>query len=131
MRCIIAGTRKVTNYGLLLRALDECGWRDEITSVVSGCAKGGDLLGETWATSQGLPILRHPANWRRDGRAAGPLRNTEMVKNADALIALWDGASNGTRDVIMKARAAGLRVFVLEYKKEEETGLVVKRTLYS
>lgn len=87
-----------------------CGWRPSV--VISGCAPGVDGLGEEWAKSQGLPIERFPADWKRLKRAAGPIRNGQMADAAQALVAVWDGQSPGTKDMIRKARAKGLKVHV-------------------
>lgn len=64
--------------------------KDDIT-VVSGKARGADTLGEQYAKEHGYSIQYFPADWERYGKAAGYLRNTEMAKNADALVAFWTG----------------------------------------
>lgn len=65
-----------------------------------------------------MPCSIFPADWDRYGKAAGYLRNTEMAKNADALVAFWDGMSLGTRHMIETAKAHGLKVRVKRYDKE-------------
>ncbi len=52
------------------------------------------------------------ADWKRHGRAAGPIRNNEMAKMSDACIAFWDGLSPGTRSAIGRATYHGLNVQV-------------------
>ena len=54
MKTIIAGGRDCTDYSILERALQECPFK--ITSVVSGCAKGADYLGEKYAFKEGLEV---------------------------------------------------------------------------
>ncbi len=83
-----------------------------ITEVVSGCAVGVDTSGEVWARKNNRAIVRFPANWKGDGDNAGPIRNQKMVNYADALIAVWDGQSNGTRDVIDRAERKGIKIYV-------------------
>lgn len=83
-----------------------------ITEVVSGGAPGVDSLAETWAAQNGIPVKQFPADWNRYGRKAGPIRNTEMAGYAEALIAVWDGRSKGTRNIIQLVRRRGLKVFV-------------------
>lgn len=113
MRCIIAGTRTVTRPEHLREALAACGWAGEVREVVSGaCPDSPDMLGEAWAAEQRLPVRRFRPDWKGLGRAAGPIRNAEMCRNADALIALWDGRSPGTASAIRLAREHGLRVYV-------------------
>ena len=110
MRTIIAGSRKCPHYHLVCQAVEEAGW--EITTVISGCAKGVDSLGEQYAVVHGIPVERHPADWNRLGRAAGPLRNHEMAQCAEALIAVLYSGSRGTENMIQEARKAGLKIHV-------------------
>ena len=110
MKVIIAGGREVTNYELLLKAVLNAGF--DITAVVSGCARGADALGERFAAETGLDLIKFPADWNKHGRAAGPIRNAQMGDFADALIALWDGQSRGTKHMIDYATKKGLKVHV-------------------
>jgi hypothetical protein len=110
MKTIIAGSRNCTDKKHLDEALSACGWTP--TSVVSGTARGADSLGEDWATRNGVPLERFPANWNLYGRAAGFMRNEEMADHAEAIVALWDGESRGTKHMIDTARRKGLRVYV-------------------
>lgn len=112
MKLIIAGSRTITDYAFLLRALDLSGFKP--TEIVSGGCKGPDLLGERYAEENGLKIKRFLADWQAHGKAAGPIRNSQMATYADALIALWDGQSAGTADMIRKAKKRNLKVFVLQ-----------------
>lgn len=111
MKTIIAGSRTL-GAAHLASALLLCPWTHEISIVVSGCAPGIDIAGEDWAWRRRLPIERHFADWKRFGRGAGPMRNREMANSAEALLAVHDGRSPGTADMIAVARARRLRVFV-------------------
>lgn len=110
MKTIIAGSRKFTNPILLELAIEQSGI--QITTVISGCAKGADELGETWANSHDIPVLKFPAQWGKFGRCAGPIRNMEMADNADACIAIWDGESKGTKNMIDLAHKKGLLLHI-------------------
>lgn len=110
MRTIVAGSRGIDRYDIVELAIRASGF--DITELVSGTAQGVDSLGERWAEKQGIPVTRFPAYWRKQGRAAGKIRNSKMSHYADALIAIWDGQSRGTKDMIDKARYRGLRVYV-------------------
>lgn len=100
MKVIIAGSRDVKDYMLVARTVEESGWKDKITEVVSGCATGVDTLGEQWARANNIPIKEMPANWNQYGNSAGPMRNRQMAEYADAAIVIWDGKSRGTRNMI-------------------------------
>ena len=110
MRTIIAGSRSVKHYEVVRKAIRDSGF--EITKVVSGGALGADKLGEEWARDNQIPVQRFPADWTRHGKSAGPLRNIQMAENADALIAIWDGVSRGTKHMIEAAAQRGLMVHI-------------------
>ena len=115
-RVIIAGSRSFSNYELLkehcLFLLQEK-MRTHRVIIVSGHAHGADILGERFAKEQGLTVELHHAKWRALGKAAGIIRNAEMARASDALIAFWDGKSRGTAHMISFARRRGLEVSVV------------------
>ena len=117
MKVIIAGCRDVHSISVIESAINRSGYRSRITEVVSGGASGVDLLGEEWAESNGVMIAVFPAKWGVHGKAAGPIRNREMANYADALIAVWDGCSRGTKSMIEEATRKSLRVFVHEFDR--------------
>lgn len=116
MKVIVAGSREITDASIVADAIAASGF--EVTEVVSGTARGVDKLGEAWARARKIPITPFPANWNQLGKAAGVLRNAEMAKYADALVAIWDGESPGTKHMIDEATRRGLRVHVTIPKKE-------------
>ena len=77
MKTIIAGSRDITDYEELKRAVASCGW--DVTTVVSGAAHGVDRLGEIYAIEMGLPLELYPAHWNTHGRSAGYIRNGLMA----------------------------------------------------
>ena len=82
------------------------------TCIVSGTARGVDRIGEQIAADHKLAVARYPAKWKEYGPVAGHVRNGVMAANADALVAVWDGVSPGTKSMIAQARLQGLRVHV-------------------
>lgn len=88
----------------------------KVTEVVSGGAMGADSLGEAWANRRDKPITRFPADWNQHGKAAGPIRNAQMADYADCLLAVWDGTSRGTADMIEQMRKRGKPVKVVTYE---------------
>lgn len=113
MKTIIAGSRSVLEYQKIEKAISESQFF--ITEVVSGGAKGVDQLGEKYAQRHQIPIKKFLPDWNKFGRRAGPLRNTQMGDYAQALIAIWDGHSRGTKNMIEYATKKGLKVFI--YKR--------------
>ena len=116
LRVIIAGSREFNDYDLLKKTMDNvlANVRDDIT-MVCGQARGADTLGEQYAKERGYAVQYFPADWNRYGKVAGYIRNTVMAKNADALVAFWDGQSSGTRHMIQTAQSLGLKVRVKTY----------------
>lgn len=110
MRTIIAGSRDGINYDDLLSAVEQIDWNP--TVVLSGTARGADRMGERWASENNIPVEKFPADWNRYGKSAGYRRNAEMAQNADALIALWNGKSRGTKHMIDLANKAGLKIYI-------------------
>ena len=114
MRTIIAGGRECTDMAVLSAALNKCGWIP--TVILSGGARGADRLGERFAYGTATPLEIYTAQWETHGRGAGYRRNELMASKAEALIALWDGMSRGTKHMITIAKAAGLRVHIEGYQ---------------
>jgi len=108
MKVIIAGSREITNKELVFHILDSN--KSHITEVVCGMARGIDLFGKEWAIKNNIPVAEFPADWKGLGRKAGPIRNCQMAEYADALIAIWDGNSKGTKHMIDYATKKGLKV---------------------
>ena len=85
--------------------------------MVSGGAVGVDMAGEAWAEKNGIPVVRYVPSWSKHGLYAGILRNREMAQNADALLAIWDGKSRGTANMIREAKERGLKTYVYRLEK--------------
>ena len=115
-RVIIAGGRDFSDYELLSKTMKDylTSIKDDIC-VVCGQARGADTLGEQYAKEHNHSVQYYPANWKRYGKAAGYIRNTEMANNADALVAFWDGQSLGTKHMIATAIQLGLSIHVVRY----------------
>lgn len=88
-----------------------------ITEVVSGGASGVDRLSERWAKDHKIPIEVIRADWSRFGKNAGPIRNAQIIENAQAMIAVWDGLSRGTADSIARAEAKRIDTFVAQFTR--------------
>ena len=108
-RVIVAGCRNFDDYARLKAELEAYFLTLEPWEIiiVSGCADGADALGERYADEHGLKTERFPAEWERYGRAAGPKRNMQMAKAADAVVVFWDGKSRGTKNMIECAKKEG------------------------
>lgn len=84
--------------------------------VVSGTAKGGDLLGERYAIENKYSIKRFKPDWSI-GKRAGILRNIDMAKYTDivVVVAYWDGKSKGTKQMIEYCKSIGKEVYIINF----------------
>lgn len=107
MKLIIAGSRTIEDYEHFQSLMDdylrffEMHSQEPVDEIISGaCPTGVDAMGERWATEQGIPVKRFPADWKSHGKAAGPIRNAQMAEYADALFLMWDGKSRGSSSML-------------------------------
>ena len=108
---IVSGSRsfayEVSLQKEFFRRLDEfVYWTDDVVLYV-GDAVGADVLAVSWAEDRWYDRRVYDAHWADQGKAAGPLRNGRMFKDAgpEALFfAAWDGRSPGTANAITLAR---------------------------
>ena len=123
-RIIVCGGSKFDEYSLLESSLNKIfkEYSNDTIEIVSGHAKGADSLGERYANGHNLKCTIFEANWKKYGRAAGPIRNSQMLEYAKQenplVVAFWDGESHGTKDTINKAKKSNIRCEVVMYKGE-------------
>lgn len=111
MKVIIAGSRDGIKKEGVITILRNSPFR--ITEVVCGEARGVDTYGKEWAIESNIKVTSFPADWKTHGKKAGYLRNEEMAKYADVLIAIWDGESKGTKHMIDLAIKHGLQILLI------------------
>ncbi len=130
MKVLVAGSRTVNNQILVSSVIEAFlkNYNITITELVSGKARGVDTLAENWANNNGILVKPFPAKWD-DLKAPGAIirlnkygkpynvkagfdRNLLMAQYADVLIAIRDGKSKGTKDMMDQAKAHAAKVFV-------------------
>jgi len=109
----IIGSRGFNDYTLLRSVLDP--YKDVITLVVSGGAKGADSLAERWAKENGIQVKIFLPDWDKHGKKAGLLRNDDIIKNSDGVVAFWDGSSRGTQHSIELAKKQNKKIKIITY----------------
>ena len=82
--------------------------------IIHGGARGADSLAGNLATGRNWGIMRFPAQWDKYGKAAGPIRNQEMVEYGKPTLVVYfhDDIENskGTKDMITRAEKANIKV---------------------
>lgn len=114
MRILITGSRDWTDekaiaHAIAINTIGKSRWR---TTIVHGdCPTGADAIADKLAKEEGLNVESYPADWNKHGKAAGPIRNQQMVDlGADVCLAFPKGQSRGTRQCMRAAEKAGIRV---------------------
>jgi len=118
----IVGFRTFNDYALFERAIDKTLLRlsDRHNQIVfvSGGAKGADFFAKRYAKEHKIKIIEFLPDWDKHGKAAGFIRNQEIIDKSDLLIAFWDGKSRGTyhdiklMNIKSLAHIKGVRDFV-------------------
>ncbi len=122
MKVIICGSRNVSEADavfLVIDAIRESGWSNCIKEVIHGDARGIDSVADA-VCRQKHKVTPVPAEWDKFGNSAGPIRNKKMADMADAVIAIWDGKSPGTSNMIQTACKAGLPVFIFPLNERKK-----------
>jgi hypothetical protein len=117
MRVIIAGSRSITDPSALDEAMAHAGF--EITEIITGDSRGVDDLAAVWARTRGIPCQIVPVEWNRYGGRAEQVRNDRISLIAEGCIAVWDGFSRGTSELVEFMHARGLQVCVLRCNPQE------------
>lgn len=108
------------DYVLLIDTLDRLHEEIGIDLIIEGDAPGADQLAGFWSRLRKVPNSSFPAKWAQYGRAAGPIRNTQML---EALLAYEGpkrvvafhrslGSSKGTANMIAQASEQNLPIEV-------------------
>jgi len=108
MRIVVTGGRDFDDRELAISALSSL---PKDTVVINGGAKGADTLCAEIAEELGMHVRTFPANWKRYGKKAGPIRNLQMLSSGPVDMVLAFPGGKGTANCIAQARAKGIHVF--------------------
>lgn len=111
MRLLVTGSRTWTDWRFIHRTLgaELPSHAGEALCLVHGGARGADEIAEQWALMTGTHIELHAADWKQHGKAAGHIRNAEMVKlGADLCLAFIRDCSRGATHCAGLAEKAGI-----------------------
>jgi len=104
MRYAVIGSRTCTAPKKVFPVLQRLLTPGDI--IISGGAKGADKLADQFAKENEYAFMEYPAMWNIHGKAAGPIRNQQIIDDCDEVIAFWDGSSRGTKNTLGLAKEA-------------------------
>lgn len=117
MRLLVCGSRDWTNKEIIKKEILELQKNNNIEVVIHGACRGADLISGIVASELQIPIEEYPADWKSDGRSAGPKRNQKMLDEGkpDFVLAFHDDIdeSKGTKDMILRVKKAGVTFKVI------------------
>jgi len=116
MKVLVCGSRDYDDWPLVCAMLDGL---DDVFTVINGGATGADTLGRRWAEGENRIVETYVAQWGTHGRVAGPLRNSQMLKDGqpDMVLAFINKPlvdSKGTADMVRQAKREGIPTYVIE-----------------
>jgi hypothetical protein len=113
-RVLVCGDRYWTDKEMIKEKLSKN--KDNIDMIIEGGANGADRLASECAKELGIPVMEFPANWKKYGRAAGPIRNRQMLDEGkpEVVLAFHDDItkSKGTKNMVEQARKRNKTVYV-------------------
>lgn len=112
MRVLVCGGRDFSDQGLLFRLMDTLKLSPKDT-VIHGGAFGVDALAGKWARDRNIPEVVFAADWKKHGKAAGPIRNIEMATSGKPDIVIAFPGGRGTEHMVTTAQGLGLKVFLV------------------
>ena len=110
MRVLVCGGRDFADDYLLRRTLFFLRELHGFDLLIHGGAGGADTLAGEWAVRQAIPVLVFPADWHKHGRAAGPIRNAQMLAEGKPDLVVAFPGGRGTANMVRQAKAAGVPV---------------------
>lgn len=121
-RILVCGGRSFEDLDLMYDVLDEytppLGVDEPV--VMHGDARGADALAAQAALDLGFWVEAHPAEWKAHGKAAGPIRNRQMLDMKPDLVIAFPGG-RGTADCVGEAERRGIPVRRVAARKRTDS----------
>lgn len=115
---LVTGGRDYPARDHVWSVLDGLRAEGKLRKLYVGDARGADQHAREWADDRSVNVAVFKADWSRHGKAAGPLRNAEMLREAQPSLVVAFPGGRGTADMMRRARAYG--VPVLEAGRRQE-----------
>lgn len=109
-RVLICGGRHFDDGDAIYAALNDFERDRDIALIIQGGASGADAWAKKYAEGGKIRCLEFRANWKKHGKAAGPIRNERMIEQGRPTVVIAFPGGRGTADMVERARSAGIEV---------------------
>lgn len=82
--------------------------------IIAGGARGADTLAYDWAVVNWTKYQEFKADWNKHKKAAGPIRNQQMLDEGRPELVIAFPGGSGTADMVRRAKKAGVRVIEVQ-----------------
>ena len=121
MRVLICGGRNLDSYEVWnwlerhlkseIQHLRKPGQKSvSVSCIIHGGARGADEGAASWGESEHAKVLCFPANWKKHGRSAGPIRNQQMIDSGKPDVCVAFPGGRGTADMVSRAASVGIPI---------------------
>jgi len=110
IRMLVCGGRDYADKDTVFLELDAILADNVIDCVMQGAATGADHLARLWCLSREVDCLNFKADWDRDKKAAGPIRNQRMIDEGKPNLVVAFPGGRGTTDMVSRAKKARIQV---------------------
>jgi len=96
----------------------------EDLTIIHGDCRGADKIADAICKKHGIDVVPYPAKWAKHGRAAGPIRNRQMLDEKPVVVLAFHDViakSKGTKDTVMEAIRRGIKTHVYNSQGKEVT----------
>ena len=115
VKLAIVGSRTFKDYNILEKHILDLYKIEDIELIISGGAIGADTLGDEFAKKYNILMKPYLPDWKKYGNRAGMIRNEHIIRNADKVIAFFDGRSPGTSNSISIAQKLNIPLEIINY----------------
>lgn len=107
-KVLVCGGRDYSDRETLFSVLDIAHAANPIIEIMHGCAAGADALANDWACARSVRVRKFPADWDTHGKAAGPIRNREMLDRGKPHMVIAFPGGAGTRNMVEQSAGANV-----------------------